>query len=41
MSEGWAKFRNHIKKLALENLLNWQPFNNGISVTLAAHDDNE
>lgn len=39
MSEGWAKFRNHIKKLALENLLEWHPFNNGIAVTLAALDD--
>lgn len=41
MSEGWTKFRNQIKKLALENLLQWQPFNNGISVTLAAINDNE
>ena len=35
MSEKWTKFRNHIKKLALENLLEWHPFNNGIAVTLA------
>ena len=41
MSSGWAKFRNDIKKLALENLLEWHPFNGGISVTLAAHDENE
>lgn len=41
MSEGWTKFRNQIKKLALENLLHWQPFNNGISVTLAAINENE
>lgn len=39
MSEGWTKFRNHIKKLAIENLLEWHPFNNGIAVTLAALDD--
>lgn len=41
MSEGWTKFRNQIKKLALENLLEWHPFNGGISVTLAALDENE
>lgn len=41
MSEGWTKFRNQIKKLALENLLEWHPFNNGISVTLAAFDEDE
>jgi hypothetical protein len=41
MSEGWIKFRNQIKKLAIENLLEWHPFNNGISVTLAALDEDE
>lgn len=41
MSEGWTKFRNQIKKLALENLLEWHPFNGGISVTLAALDEDE
>ena len=41
MSLGWAKFKNQIKKLALENLLEWHPFNNGISVTLAANDADE
>ena len=41
MSWRWAKFRNSIKKLALENLLEWHPFENGISVTLAAVDDEE
>jgi len=35
MSERWSPFKNHIKKLALENLLEWHPFDNGISVTLA------
>ena len=39
MSEGMTKFKNNIKKLALENLLEWHPFNNGIAVTLAALDD--
>ncbi len=39
MSTGWAKFKNQIKKLALENLLEWHPFNEGISVTLAATND--
>ncbi len=41
MSSGWTKFRNDIKKLALENLLEWHPFNNGISVTLADHNADE
>lgn len=41
MSEGWTKFKNQIKKLALENLLEWHPFNKGISVTLAAFDEDE
>lgn len=40
MSEGWTKFRNQIKKLALENLLEWHPFNQGIAITLAdVHED--
>ena len=41
MSEGWTKFKNNIKKLALENLLEWHPFNGGISINLAAQDENE
>jgi len=41
MSLGWTKFKNHIKKLALENLLEWHPFNKGISVTMAALDEDE
>lgn len=39
MSEGWTKFRNHIKKLAVENLLEWHPFKKGISVTLVSPDE--
>lgn len=41
MSEEWRPFKSNIKKLARENLLEWHPFNDGISVTLAdanAHD---
>lgn len=41
MSEKWTKFRNQIKKLALENLLEWHPFNGGLAITLAAHNENE
>lgn len=41
MSETWVKFRNQIKKLALENLLEWHPFNNGISITLADYHEND
>lgn len=40
MSESWTTFQRNIKKLALENLLEWHPFNKGIAVTLAeVHDD--
>jgi len=35
MSENWRPFCSNIKKLAREDLLEWHPFNNGISVTLA------
>ena len=41
MSEDWKKFVNQIKKLALENLLEWHPFHDGISVTLAAINTHE
>ncbi len=41
MSEKWAKFRNNIKKLALENLLEWHPIKGGLSVTLVTLDDDE
>jgi hypothetical protein len=41
MSESWTRFRNHLKKLALENLLEWHPFGEGISVTLAAIDEDD
>ena len=40
MSENFRSFRNKIKKLARENLLQWCPIDNGISVTLAGiHED--
>jgi hypothetical protein len=41
MSYSWTKFCNQIKKLALENLLEWHPFNEGISVTMVPLDENE
>lgn len=39
MSENWRPFRQNLKKLARENLLEWQPFNDGIAVTLADLND--
>lgn len=41
MSDVWHSFRNKIKKLARENLLEWHPFDDGISVTLADLHDGE
>lgn len=38
MSESWTKFKNNIKKLACESLLEWHPFNGGIMVTLSRED---
>lgn len=35
MSEDFRGFRNNIKKLARENLLNWAPMDDGISLSLA------
>jgi hypothetical protein len=35
MSEDWRAFRNNIKKLARENLLEWSPLDGGISIVLA------
>jgi len=34
MSEDFRSFRNNIKKLARENLLDWHPFDGGLSVTI-------
>ena len=41
MSESWPKFKNSVKKLSLENLLEWHLFNGGISITLVAQDEDE
>ena len=41
MSECWIKFRNNIKKLALEHLLEWHYLDNGIVVNLAVLDEDE
>lgn len=35
MSDDWSAFKQNIKKLARESLLEWSPLNNGVSVTLA------
>lgn len=39
MSESWTKFKNHLKKLACENLICWQPIDNGFYVIVAELDD--
>lgn len=39
MSEDFRKFRNNIKKLARENLLEWQPVDGGIYIILVDVDD--
>lgn len=41
MSEDFRSFRNKIKKLARENLLEWHPFDGGISITLADIHEND
>ena len=45
MSEDFRMFRNRIKKLARENLLEWFPIDDGLSITLADnssdHEDDE
>ena len=41
LSEEFRSFRKNIKKLARENLLEWHPFDGGISVTLAGENENE
>lgn len=40
MSESFRIFRNNIKKLARENLLEWHPLDGGLAITLAdIHED--
>lgn len=41
MSESWHKFKNNIKKLARENLLEWYPEVLGLVVTLAEINEDE
>ena len=41
MSEEWREFRSNIKKLARENLLEWHPFDGGLSVTLSGSNAND
>ncbi len=41
MSENWHAFKNNVKKLARENLLEWIPLDGGISVTLADLGDDD
>lgn len=41
MSENWHAFKNNVKKLARENLLEWIPLDGGISVTLADQGDED
>jgi len=41
MSETLTKFRNNLKKLALENLLEWHPVLDGLKVTLALDHEDE
>jgi len=40
MSEGWTRFKNNVKKLALEDLLEWHlKEEDVIVITLAAQDE--
>lgn len=40
MSESFIKFKNNIKKLARENLLEWHELDGGLNITLAdVHED--
>lgn len=41
MSDDFRSFRNNIKKLARENLLEWHPFQDGIFITLAEVNEDE
>jgi len=41
MSLNWTKFKNQIRKLSLENLIEWHPFDKGISVTLVGQNEAE
>lgn len=39
MSESFVRFRNNIKKLSRENLIEWCPLNDGIAVTLVDREE--
>jgi hypothetical protein len=41
LSENFRTFRNNIKKLARENLLEWAPLNGGLSIIMAEHYEDE
>lgn len=41
MSDSWTKVKNSIKKLALEDLLEWHPFDGGITVLLVLEEEDE
>lgn len=41
MSDSFRVFRNQIKKLARENLLEWHSFDGGIHITLASASDED
>ncbi len=34
MSESWTAFRNNLKKLARENILEWHVLDSGVAITL-------
>ena len=35
----WTRFKNHIRKLSTENLLEWHTIDEGIAVTILGFDD--
>lgn len=39
MCISWTKFKNHIRKLSSENLLEWHMLDGGISITMMDLDD--
>jgi len=41
LSETWTKFKNNLKKLALENLIEWHPVEHGLVVIMADADEDE
>lgn len=41
MSEGWTKFKNNVKKLARENLVDWHIENDGITIRIVSDEMDE